>query len=1175
LPSFASILRWPELSQRAYLLDPCAGEGDAIRALRDLWAASAERSLSNNRLLSIEACELEAGRAAALRFACDYQDTAHHADAFCLFPEMARETGATVLYLNPPYDQDREFRRLEHRFLLRFTSHLHPGAGFLLYLVPHYALEASAGFLSQNYLDLRCWRLPEPEYAKFRQVLIVGRRSRKPLAPNRLEETILRWAREPLSLPILPERCLDPFCVDPQPDPPYDLAFGVEPLDFTPSLQAFRPWAGTPTGVAQSVGELLGSRFETAMPPRPAHIAMALSSGMFNGQRLVPNDPTLHPPILAKGCFERELVEVSRRSDADGKLTSVVEIERPRLKLTILRLDTLTFHTLEPGTVPTGAADPPAWNAADLIGLYDQSLLGLLTRQFPALHDPRRPEDQIALPGLGRRPFTIQAQAAQAGLKLLAQSRNPFIVAEVGTGKSQMALTIGAALSPTQHATTVSELRRLGLGARLPVVRKILIVCPPHLLDSWTDQAAAVVPEARVQIVRAADDLKRSAQIYILSRETAKLGHGYLGVLDRCPGCGSWLDSSSNANASRRLRCKAQRRRPADVLARLAVALAVLLLPALPDDPLVDSLVSAPFLRRRLDSKPRPLALDALRSFLETLLFEVEGRLFGRGNASSTYDALICSIVPLALALDATKHAADRLRSWVDRAPEDVAESLKRILGRLEPAFSPPSGSQDESGRVARLKRGLESLHSAGTWIELPPCGEPLYQASPSPRRFPLAQHILRRHRRDFDLVILDEAHEYNHANSAQARAAHRLSGLPGVPTIVLSGSLMGGYASSLFPNFWALSRSFRDEFKRQELTAFVDRYGYRRLLTSYDESPQKARARGSHTDREFGTPKPIGEAPGVMPTFLMKHLLPTAIFVHKGDLDSELPSLCELPTPVELSTHESMQHALLSEYSRLKRRLLACIGKDRFTPDRSGRLLGALVELPSYLDRATDDLEPFVLCYPDHLGGEIIATGQQFPSDWRTPKEAALLTEVRAFLERGQRVIIFLRHTGTKLPLRLLRLLRTVTDKVAWLDAKKVPTDRRETWINQHVIEPGVEVLVVNPNAVRTGLNNLVAFSAAVWYELDTSATTYRQANGRLHRIGQTKPVTIRVLFYRNTTQELTFDLVARKVSASLQVDGLDLQTALEAAGASESHSAALAAAMSLGQALYASLTG
>ncbi|HEY2739697.1 MAG TPA: hypothetical protein VGK45_14905 [Thermoanaerobaculia bacterium] len=68
---------------------------------------------------------------------------------------------------------------------------------------------------------------------------------------------------------------------------------------------------------------------------------------------------------------------------------------------------------------------------------------------------------------------------------------------------------------------------------------------------------------------------------------------------------------------------------------------------------------------------------------------------------------------------------------------------------------------------------------------------------------------------------------------------------------------------------------------------------------------------------------------------------------------------------------------------------------------------------------------------------------------------------------------------------------------------------------------------------------------------------------------------MTIETAFYADTAQEVTFDLIARKTTASLQVDGLDLQAALEAAGASADETAALGTALSLGQAVYRALEG
>jgi len=1055
-----------------------------------------------------------------------------------------------------------------------------PAPAFLFYLVPYYALEPSADFLAQSFLDIRAWRLPDPEFQVFRQVLLVGRRAATPLVSGSFARTIHAWASNVDSLPVLPERCPDPYLVDRQ--AAYQVGYALAPLDITAALEGYRAWKDAPVGTSFSARSLLGARFETAMPPKPVHIALALSSGMFNGHRLEPNDPDRHPPLLAKGVFDRKLVPVSERVGQDGDLVATVAVEQPRLCLTVLRLDDYTFHPLEPGTIPNGGDDVSAWNAADLILNYDRSLAQLLGQQFPALHDPHREDHRINLPALARKPYRAQADAVQAALKLLARGCNPFLVAEVGTGKSTMALTIAAALSPAHHETTTAEIRRRGLDGLLPRVEKTLIVCPPHLLKSWSDQAAAVVPDFAVQIVECPEDLNRPAQIYVLSREAAKLGHGHAGVDGRCPRCGSSIETSAATNASRRLCCTAVVRQPLNAAARLAQSLAAILAPTDPRSPLVNDLLTAPALRRHLASgkasRPSRVTEAALLRFHDDLLREVE--TLGRSGAPRDHQALLAlsqALPKLAMVLGTERRALAVLRALLAGQPTNgfgASSSLGAAIYTLDRRLEEPDLSDRGDLGGAGMIKILEILHQSATWTESRPCGEPLYQAVP-PRRYPLAKLILRRHARDFGLLILDEVHEFNNAGSAQAKAAHRLTGLPGVPTVVLSGSLMGGYASSLFPNFWALSPTFRAEFGHDERSAFVTRYGFRKVLVPHKESTV-TRELGTHTDREMGARTTIGEAPGLMPTFILRHLLPVTALVHKDDLDVELPPCTEVPVSIAWPEDDPRAAELLKEYARLQNELLHRIRADRFVPDRAGRLLGALVELPSYLDRATSDQPTFEIRYPGGPDSELVAVGKSFPSAWRTPKETWFLDRVAAHLRRGDKVLVFLRHTGTpELPSRLLRLVREITPRVAWLDAKKVPTAKREVWIDQNVLAKNVQVLLVNPNAVRTGLNNLVSFSAGLWYELDLSTTTYRQANGRLHRIGQTRPVTIEIPFYAKTAQEVTFNLIAKKTTASLQVDALDLQAALEAAGASADETSALGTALSLGQAVYRALAG
>ncbi|QQR74454.1 MAG: hypothetical protein IPJ17_02340 [Holophagales bacterium] len=106
----------------------------------------------------------------------------------------------------------------------------------------------------------------------------------------------------------------------------------------------------------------------------------------------------------------------------------------------------------------------------------------------------------------------------------------------------------------------------------------------------------------------------------------------------------------------------------------------------------------------------------------------------------------------------------------------------------------------------------------------------------------------------------------------------------------------------------------------------------------------------------------------------------------------------------------------------------------------------------------------------------------------------------------------------------------------------------------------------------VRTLPDHLVAFSTAIWLEGPSpNARVTRQANGRPHRIGQTLPVRLLYPYYAETLQKTELDLVAHKVTASQQVDGISLTGALEAAGAlSEDDRRHADAALPFGQALY-----
>ena len=104
-------------------------------------------------------------------------------------------------------------------------------------------------------------------------------------------------------------------------------------------------------------------------------------------------------------------------------------------------------------------------------------------------------------------------------------------------------------------------------------------------------------------------------------------------------------------------------------------------------------------------------------------------------------------------------------------------------------------------------------------------------------------------------------------------------------------------------------------------------------------------------------------------------------------------------------------------------------------------------------------------------------------------------------------------------------------------MKADAVAPERREAWVADRV-KQGVDVLICHPRLVQTGLD-LVDFPTICWAETDYSVYTMRQASRRSWRIGQTRPVKVVFMSYRNSLQADALKLVARKLQSSLAVEG------------------------------------
>lgn len=627
------------------LLDPCAGTGTALLDLARAWFGPNLRSQAPEILGY--ACELEAERAAAL--ARTWEDLSGYqrgqvlqGDAFratwSLQTDWETKQGISLLFLNPPYDLDPRYGRLEQAFLARFTPTLIPGQGILLFVVPAAALAASADTLATEYDSLACYRFPPPD-AGFKQVLLLARRAAHPVpfgaANSPLAQQVRAWAADPghipeipLAGPVAPQL---PLVANPQ------AGFGrweITPLDLTTLQAAVRPWQQVTTsgqtlplsavGVDGTLDDLVTRPRPVASPLRLGYVALALAERVFNGHPLGPDVPAPErPPILLKAVFNREFVTTEERTNAKGRVTTVIQIQQPRLEVTALDLVTLQYHTLVPGSTPSGADTLAAMTVADLILHYGQALRAALAIQCPTLHDPQRADHQIPLPATARPLFAAQAQAVMTAIKLLFRRHAVALMGQIGVGKSATALGIAAALQADRWPTTVAGVARTPF-ATFPIgsrpaprpVRRVLVMCPPHLLQTWSEEVAAALPGATIHIlntVREADAFARltptagivpgaGLAVAILSRETAKLSYavraGIAAQRPCCPRCGAPVLESPERVVKGRLRCTHTRWVPLNEPARLAQTLAHLLCTTYPDEARVESLIQAPILQQ-------------------------------------------------------------------------------------------------------------------------------------------------------------------------------------------------------------------------------------------------------------------------------------------------------------------------------------------------------------------------------------------------------------------------------------------------------------------------------------------------------------------------------------------------------------------------------------------------
>ncbi len=376
-----------------------------------------------------------------------------------------------------------------------------------------------------------------------------------------------------------------------------------------------------------------------------------------------------------------------------------------------------------------------------------------------------------------------------------------------------------------------------------------------------------------------------------------------------------------------------------------------------------------------------------------------------------------------------------------------------------------------------------------------------------------------------FDYAIADEVHELK-GDTAQGNALGTLAACA-QRTVVLTGTLLGGYADEVFNILFRMhpARMVQEGFEYGEagVRMFTETYGLLEKITVIEPADNAC--------SEARVTKRVRRRPGASPLLFGRFLMSLGAFISLEDISEALPPYREEVVSIE------MDPPLKEAYKKLEEDVKTALKEHRGNQSVMSVALNALLLYPDRpfhlgnlygweFDPETQRREKFLIsATPDLSEDQVYA------------KERRLVQEVKAELTRGRRCQIYAVYTQKRdVTRRLEQILLNEGIRVAVLTTD-VPPETREGWYERQ-LRAGVQAVICHPKLVQTGLD-LIDFPTILFYETGYSIYVLRQASRRSWRIGQRLPVKVMFFHYAETMQESCLRLMGKKLLVSLAMEG------------------------------------
>ncbi len=194
--SLRELFVFPE-GEKVTVLEPSIGDASSV------IACTGADVNENIRILGVELNDNVAAKTAKL----PQIEKLLNADFTCGI--RAQHNIASFCFGNPPYldDEDEKGGRMERTFLEKVTGYLKKGA-VLVWVIPYKEMAAptTVRYMMQNYETIGCWRFRDEEYAKWHQIVYVGRKKDKTSFPLKEEaDAEIKKYSDVSKLPVLPD----------------------------------------------------------------------------------------------------------------------------------------------------------------------------------------------------------------------------------------------------------------------------------------------------------------------------------------------------------------------------------------------------------------------------------------------------------------------------------------------------------------------------------------------------------------------------------------------------------------------------------------------------------------------------------------------------------------------------------------------------------------------------------------------------------------------------------------------------------------------------------------------------------------------------------------------------------------------------------------------------------